>query len=127
MATLRDWQLTAWLASLMSTLINTGVEPFPVILLSQIIAEAAQDLTVSTGLPSGNFAHQERPINQQLYLATVSQFLKQLQTLGASKATVQAAIAEALYLTMYQATFSWQLEPRLGAFFVSTGVFSRFQ
>ena len=90
---------------------STGAEPFPVALMSQIIGLAAQDLTVSTGIPSGNFARQEKPINQQLYRTTFAQFLTQLQ--GASNATIRAAFAEALYFTIYQATFSGNLSPDL--------------
>lgn len=89
----------------------TGAEPFPVAVMFLIITTAAQDLTVSTGVASGNYAHQEKPINQQLYLATFDQFLMQLQ--GASNATLQAAFAEALYTTIYQATFSGNLSPDL--------------
>ena len=85
------------------------LSPFPVELMSQIVNAAAFDLSVSTGVPSGNYAHQEKPVNQQLYLATFAQFLPQLQ--GASYTTVQEAFAEQLYFTIDQATYSGNLSP----------------
>lgn len=90
----------------------TGAQPFPVQLLTSLVRYAAEDLSRSTGIRAGKlYAHQERPINQQLYVNTFGQFLQQLPS--ASNATIRAAFAEAFYTNIFQRTFSGGQQPDL--------------
>ena len=89
---------------------HTGSEAFPVQLMAQVLRAAATDLTQSLGAEHAP-ANRVKPIDQQLYKATFDKFLPQLK--GASNDTIQQAFGEALYFTMYQATFSGNLSPNL--------------
>lgn len=68
------------------------------------------DLTTSTGA-TGNYANQEKPIDQQLYERTFDTFLSQLK--GVSNTTITQGFAKAIYTTMNQATYSGNLTPDL--------------
>ena len=94
----------------MSYRVAAGAEAFPVNLMSQVIQAAATDIAQSTGA-GGNYAGQEKPINQQLYKATFDKLLHQLSDV--SNSTINQGFAEALYFTMLQATDSGNLSPDL--------------
>ncbi|DBB13623.1 TPA: hypothetical protein ACH3X3_000645 [Trebouxia sp. C0006] len=91
---------------------SKGSEPYGAKLISDIVTQAATDLTQSTGA-TGNDAGREKPINQPLFDSTFDSFLAALKTAHATQASVIQGFAEAIYESMYDQTFSGELGPDL--------------
>ena len=89
-----------------------GPEQYGAKLISNIVTQAATDLTQSTGA-TGNDAGREKPINQHLFGSTFDDFLSALKTAHATPALVMQGFAEAIYESMYDQTFSGELGPDL--------------
>lgn len=89
-----------------------GREEYPATLISDIVTQAATDLTQSTG-SQGDDAGKDKPINQQLYDSTWNVFLSALKTSHATQVSVIQAFADAIYESMYSQTFSGELGPDL--------------
>jgi len=91
---------------------SKGLEPYGAKLISDIVTQAATDLTQSTGA-TGNDAGREKPINQLLFDSTFDNFLSAFKTAHATQALVLQGFSEAIYESMYEQTFSGELGPDL--------------